>query len=228
MVPCARLDTSLALLIVSTSSHRLPTKKAKAVSVLSVISLAASVMLFSLLPRVVSASEISPDIRQASLTQAIENVSRSAAIVNRNAPLSVVEQGPVTIGKITVVLNEQTTYVYSADYQLIATFPVSTGLYNSTPTGSFKVFSRSAQTYYSVNPQERMRWMTRFTVGRNGGNIGFHSIPYANTDAGEVKFPTPIGLAPSSHGCIRMRDEDAEWLFNNIKNGTVVEVVKSQ
>jgi len=196
--------------------------------VLIAISLAASVVMPLLLPRVASASENSPSVRQASLTQAIENVSRSAEILNRNAPLSVVEQGPVNIGKVIVVLNEQTTYVYSPDNQLIAKFPVSTGLYNSTPTGSFEVFSRSAQTYYSLNPQERMRWMTRFTVGRNGGNIGFHSIPYANTYAGEVTFPTPIGLAPSSHGCIRMRDEDAEWLFTNVKNGTIVEVVKSQ
>jgi lipoprotein-anchoring transpeptidase ErfK/SrfK len=172
--------------------------------------------------------ETTPATRTASVESAIANVSKAASIVNRRAPLSLVRRGPADVGYVTVVLDEQTTYVYSPSRRLIATFPVSTGLDDTTPVGSYTVFSKSADTFYTPNPRERMRWMTRFTKGPNGGNIGFHSIPYMTTDVGEVKFPTPVGLAPSSHGCVRMRDADAQWLFDNISLGTVVTVIQSK
>jgi lipoprotein-anchoring transpeptidase ErfK/SrfK len=175
-----------------------------------------------------NAADTTPAIRTASVESAIANVSKAASIVNRRAPLSLVRRGPAEIGYATVVLDEQTTYVYSPSRRLIATLPVSTGLDETTPVGSFTVFSKSADTFYTPNPRERMRWMTRFTKGPNGGNIGFHSIPYMTTKTGEVKFPTPVGLAPSSHGCVRMRDADAQWLFENITLGTVITVIQSK
>ena len=138
------------------------------------------------------------------------------------------KRGRASIGFARVVLSEQRVYVYNQRKRLIATIPVSTGLDNSTPVGTFKVFSQSAQTFYTPNPSERMRWMTRFTKGRQGGNIGFHGIPYKVTKSGEIPFFTPLGVAPSSHGCIRMRVADAKWLFHNMKIGTVVSVVRSR
>ena len=134
----------------------------------------------------------------------------------------------VSIAYARVVLDEQQAYFYNAKRKLIAKLPVSTGLDNSTPTGRFKVFSRSAQTFYTPRPQEKMKFMTRFTLGRNGGNIGFHGIPYVDTKKGNVRFPTPLGLAPSSHGCIRMLDSHAQWVFDNLPQGATVAVVKSR
>lgn len=188
----------------------------------------ASSMFVSVIAIPAHASDTTPAMRTDSVESAIANVSKAASIVNRRAPLSLVQRGPAAIGYATVVLDEQTTYVYSPSRRLIATFPVSTGLDDTTPEGSFTVFSKSANTFYTPNPRERMRWMTRFTKGPNGGNIGFHSIPYMDTEQGEVKFPTPVGLAPSSHGCVRMRDVDAQWLFENITLGTVITVVRSK
>jgi lipoprotein-anchoring transpeptidase ErfK/SrfK len=138
------------------------------------------------------------------------------------------QRGVASIGFARIVLDEQRVYVYNHRRRLIATLPVSTGLENATPIGNFKVFSRSAQAFYTPNPSERMRWMTRFTKGREGGNIGFHGIPYTVTKSGEIPFPTPLGIAPSSHGCIRMRVADAKWLFHKMKIGTVVSVVRSR
>ena len=138
------------------------------------------------------------------------------------------QRGKVAIGFARVVLSEQRVYVYNTRRRLIATLPVSTGLDDTTPTGTFKVFSKSAQAYYAPNPNERMRFMTRFTKGRQGGNIGFHGIPYKVTKAGEIPFPTPLGLAPSSHGCVRVRVADAKWLFSNMRLGTVISVVRSR
>ena len=138
------------------------------------------------------------------------------------------QRGVASIGFARVVLDEQRVYVYNHRKRLIATLPASTGVKDQTPVGTFKVFSQSAQAVYSPNPNERMRWMTRFTKGRQGGNIGFHGIPYKVTKSGEIPFPTPLGIAPSSHGCIRMRVADATWLFHNMDIGTVVSVVRSR
>lgn len=143
-------------------------------------------------------------------------------------PVSEPQRGRVAIGFARVVISEQRVYVYNMRKRLIATLPASTGLLDTTPTGTFKVFSKSAQAYYTPNPNERMRFMTRFTKGREGGNIGFHGIPYKVTKAGEIPFPTPLGVAPSSHGCVRMRVADAKWLFSNMKIGTVISVVRSR
>ena len=138
------------------------------------------------------------------------------------------QRGKASIGFTRIVLDEQRVYVYNQRKRLIATLPASTGVDDHTPVGTFKVFSQSAQAFYTPNPSERMRWMTRFTKGREGGNIGFHGIPYKVTKTGEIPFPTPLGVAPSSHGCIRMRVADAKWLFQNMKIGTVVSVVRSR
>ena len=132
------------------------------------------------------------------------------------------------IGSAVIVLEEQRVYVYSATRRLIATLPVSTGLDDSTPTGSFRVFSKSAQAFYTPNPGERMKWMVRFTKGRQGDNIGFHGIPYRVTSAGDIPIPTPVGVRPVSHGCIRTRDAEAQWLFENMAIGTPVRVVQSR
>ena len=134
----------------------------------------------------------------------------------------------VPIAFARVVLDEQRTYVYNARKRLIATLPSSTGLWDSTPPGYFKVFSKSAQTFYIPNPGERMKWMVRFTKGRQGGNIGFHGIPYTVKDGKEIPFPTPLGEKPASHGCVRLANQDAEWLFRNMDVGATVSVVRSR
>jgi lipoprotein-anchoring transpeptidase ErfK/SrfK len=143
-------------------------------------------------------------------------------------PVSPPQRRRVAIAFARVVLDEQRAYFYNKNRRLIATLPVSTGVDDQTPVGVFKVFSKSAQTFYTPNPRERMRFMTRFTVGREGGNIGFHGIPYTATKYGEVPFYTPLGLAPSSHGCIRMRVSDAKWVFQNMAIGSTVSVLQSR
>lgn len=55
-----------------------------------------------------------------------------------------------------------------------------------------------------------------FWVGFDG-NIGFHGLD----GKGYYRF---LGKRPSSHGCIRMAREDAEWMFHNVPIGTPVMV----
>lgn len=134
----------------------------------------------------------------------------------------------VTIAFARIVLDEQQAYFYNEKRKLIVKLPVSTGLDGSTPVGRFKVFSRSAQTFYAPRPKEKMRYMTRFTVGEEGGNIGFHGIPYMVSKKGTIRFPTPLGVAPSSHGCVRMLDAHAKWVFENMPRGATVTVIASR
>ncbi len=134
----------------------------------------------------------------------------------------------IAIAFARVILDEQRAYFYNSHRKLIATIPVSTGVDDQTPTGTFKVFSKSENTFFTPNPKEKMRWMTRFTVGREGGNIGFHGIPYTVTKAGEIPFPTPLGKEPSSHGCIRVKESDAKWIFQNVPLGTTISVMDSR
>jgi lipoprotein-anchoring transpeptidase ErfK/SrfK len=170
---------------------------------------------------------VAPDTTSPAVTTT--SPTTTAVPIVANAYVPPVRRLPrVRIGSAIVVLDEQRVYVYSATRRLIATLPVSTGLDDSTPTGSFKVFSKSEQAFFAPNPGERMKWMVRFTRGRQGDNIGFHGIPYRVTGAGTVQIPTPVGVKPVSHGCIRTRDVEAQWLYENMAIGTPVRVVQSR
>jgi lipoprotein-anchoring transpeptidase ErfK/SrfK len=139
-----------------------------------------------------------------------------------------VPRNKITIGYVKVVLSEQRVYAYNKRRRLIASFPASTGANDTTPVGRFTVFSKSAQAYYSPNPGERMKFMTRFTKGREGDNIGFHGIPYRVTPKGDIPLYTPLGITPVSHGCVRLKVSDAKWLFQNMPLGAEVLVIRSR
>ena len=139
-----------------------------------------------------------------------------------------VPRNKIAIGYVKVVLSEQRVYAYNKRRRLIASFPASTGANDTTPVGRFKVFSKSAQAYYSPNPGERMKFMTRFTKGREGDNIGFHGIPYRVTPKGDIPLYTPLGITPVSHGCVRLKVSDAKWLFQNMALGAEVLVIRSR
>ena len=158
----------------------------------------------------------------------VESTIATTTTTSTLPPVSRPQRRRVNIAFARIVLSEQRAYFYTTSRRLIATLPVSTGADDQTPVGTFKVFSKSAQTFYTPNPVERMKFMTRFTKGRQGGNIGFHGIPYKVTKNGDVPFYTPLGIAPVSHGCIRMRVTDAKWVFDNMKLGSVVSVVRTR
>jgi lipoprotein-anchoring transpeptidase ErfK/SrfK len=190
----------------------------------------AVVAVCSLLPATSVFAEGSNDTTPDTTVPANPTVTSTIATTTTSTlpPVSGPQKRRINIGFARIVLNEQRAYFYTASRRLIATLPVSTGADDQTPTGTFRVFSKSAQAFFTPSPNERMRYMTRFTKGRQGDNIGFHGIPYKATKNGEVPFYTPLGIAPVSHGCIRMRVADAKWVFDNMKIGAVVTVVRSR
>lgn len=157
-----------------------------------------------------------------------DSTTTSSTIPDAGSDGVAVSRPKVAIAVVRVVLSEQKAYVFDGSRRLVATLPISSGLDGTTPLGSFKVFSRSAKTFYAPDPAEKMDWMVRFTKSVRGNNIGFHSIPYRITKKGKVLVPTPIGQEPSSKGCIRLRNADARWLFHNVRIGTRVIVQRTR
>ncbi len=118
--------------------------------------------------------------------------------------------------KAVITLSNETATFYDSSGKIVLQAPISSGHDGLTPVGAFHVQSKSPRAYASGGSGVYMDHMTRF----NGG-IGFHSIP--KTAAG-VDLPTPLGQAPVSHGCIRMADDQAKIVFDNLPIGAVVEV----
>jgi len=107
-------------------------------------------------------------------------------------------------------LSTQRMYAYDGD-KLIKTFVVSTGLPGTpTVTGRFRVYVKYTSTlmtgpgYYLPN----VPWTMYFYDG-----YGIHGTYWHNN------FGHPM-----SHGCINMRNEDAQWAFGFASVGTLVNI----
>lgn len=120
---------------------------------------------------------------------------------------------------VLVDLSEQRVYVANAAGAVIALFPVSTGGEGTeTPTGAFAVQERIRVGTSETNAVVHMDYFTVF----NGG-IGFHGIPWVGDR--DVRLWTPLGEYGVSHGCVRMNDADAAFLYHELPDGAPVTVL---
>ncbi len=104
----------------------------------------------------------------------------------------------------------------AGNWKLEKCFIVGTGAPGSaTPTGVFQIFNRHTRGWttkeYTVRP----------VINFINYAYGFHSrLYYPNSS--ELR-DSRIGF-PVSHGCIRMYDEDVNWMYDNLPDGTTVVV----
>lgn len=134
-------------------------------------------------------------------------LERSGGALSAELPASVV-----------VDLSEQQLYVFNAGGQQVTRWPISTGgPGNETPTGSFAVVGR--QRVGTAKDVETVH-MDYFTVFN--GDIGFHGIPWVGSR--DERLWTPLGQYGVSHGCIRMEDANAQYLYNFLADGASVTV----
>lgn len=123
----------------------------------------------------------------------------------------------LTSNLIYVNLKNQITYIYKGsinNWDKIKSFKCSTGIESEkTPTGIFDVRERGAWFFSDKYNQGGKYWVQFY------GDYLFHSVPY-NKDQSEVVDYT-LGV-PASHGCIRLKTEDAKWIYDNIESGTKV------
>lgn len=123
----------------------------------------------------------------------------------------------LTSNLIYVNLKDQITYIYKGsinNWDKIKSFKCSTGIESEkTPTGIFDVRERGSWFFSDKYNQGGKYWVQFY------GDYLFHSVPY-NKDQSEVVDYT-LGV-PASHGCIRLKTEDAKWIYDNIESGTKV------
>jgi lipoprotein-anchoring transpeptidase ErfK/SrfK len=128
----------------------------------------------------------------------------------RSADATVVRRVVVSIPDRKLVLLEND--------RIISIYPVAVGApVSPSPVGTFSVVTRvSNPSYYKrgrvVGPGPRNPVGTRW-IGLSAKGYGIHG-----TDT-----PRSIGFA-KSHGCIRLRNEDVEQLFEQLRAGDVVEL----
>jgi hypothetical protein len=111
-------------------------------------------------------------------------------------------------------INQQMLYQHFRDGKVVR-YPISTGnkylnrSIESRP-GLFAIFYKELHHESSQYDNADMYHFMPFNQG-----IGFHSL-------NGTGYYGNLGKAPSSHGCIRMRHEDAEKLFKECPIGTLV------
>ena len=107
------------------------------------------------------------------------------------------------------------------DGQVVKVFPVAVGKSSTpSPTGSFQIISRTVKpTWYHagkvVPPGPANPVGTRW-IGLSHKGYGIHG----------TNAPRSIGKS-ASHGCIRMRNQDVEKLFELVQVGDPVELVST-
>jgi lipoprotein-anchoring transpeptidase ErfK/SrfK len=121
------------------------------------------------------------------------------------------------IRRVVVSIPDRKLAVLENDL-IISIYPVAVGApVSPSPVGTFSVVTRvSNPSYYKrgkvVAPGPRNPVGTRW-IGLSAKGYGIHG-----TDT-----PRSIGFA-KSHGCIRLRNEDVERLFEQLRAGDVVEL----
>ena len=137
-----------------------------------------------------------------------------------------VEVAPVPVrsgtGRRIVYANrQQRVWVINEQNEVIRTFLVS-GMLGQPGKGTFRVFSKSPTSFSPEFAGVTFRFMTRFAIGRNGGNIGFHEIPVRNKKP--MQTVEELGAFKGS-GCLRSSTQDAIFIYQWAKIGTKVVVV---
>ena len=127
--------------------------------------------------------------------------------------------------RIEVDLSNQITTVYRrSDGAVVRQMICSTGTDDTTPLGSFRLqasLDSDRQAWYFIGKYQCfVKYPTRIK-----GSILFHSLPYAERDMASVDLAALRQLgSEASHGCVRLRWEDAKWIAENCPDGTFTRI----
>ena len=96
-----------------------------------------------------------------------------------------------------------------------------------TPTGTYTLPSKSRSSertewYYFPDYSCYAKWATRIV-----GGILFHSVLYNSNKVGPTSSSVNALGSKASHGCIRLRVEDAKWIAQNCPAGTKCKIYNS-
>jgi hypothetical protein len=129
----------------------------------------------------------------------------------------------VPFAQTVVILRDSNRLLLYAQDKLVRRFGIATGQSSyPTPTGDFEIINMQRNPWWYPPPSDwaaesdpvppgpgnplGTRWM-----GISSPYVGIHGTP----DSASIGYS-------ASHGCVRMRIPDAEWLFQRVKVGTPV------
>ena len=132
----------------------------------------------------------------------------------------------VELGTAVVILRSSNRLLYFVDAKFVRWFGVATGQSAyPTPLGNYEIVIKQRNPWWYPPPSKwaadsepvapgpgnplGTRWM-----GLSAPYVGIHGTP----DAASIGYS-------ASHGCIRMRIPDAEWLFQHVTVGTPVFII---
>jgi lipoprotein-anchoring transpeptidase ErfK/SrfK len=156
------------------------------------------------------------DSTTTSVPVSVEDTTTTTTLVERPIP-----ERSGTGRRAVYSIRQQHVWVVDGGEMVIRTFPVS-GMKGQPKPGTYSVFSQSLSSFSPELPGVTFRYMTRFAIGRNGGNIGFHEIPVRNGKP--MQTVEELGTFKGS-GCLRSSTADARFMYSWAKPGTKVVVV---
>ena len=126
--------------------------------------------------------------------------------------------------KIGVSIAQQRVYVYGWDgsgYNTeLGSFKCSTGMDGyDTPVGTYQSGGKvtSGMWYYFADYNCYAKYAYRIV-----GGILFHSVLYNSNKKGPTNSSVNALGRKASHGCIRLAEKNAQWIFENCPEGTTV------
>jgi len=129
----------------------------------------------------------------------------------------------VTQYKLVVDVSEQLVYVYQwggrSHSVSLGTMVCSTGAKESpTPLGHYQAVGRSGQGewYYFSDLDVYAKWGYYII-----GDIMFHSVVYDADKSVRAGTVAKLGTQ-ASHGCVRLQEDNAKWIYENCSAGTTV------
>lgn len=162
-----------------------------------------------------SVTKEKPQEKTSSKNESVPTAANIATI--SQSTINTLNLASATPYLVYVNLLDQKTYIFKGNknaWQLEKSFLCSTGVKGSdTPKGIFNVQNKG-DWFFS----EKYNQGAKYWVGFKG-NYLFHSYPFDKT---KTKVLDDTLGKPSSHGCIRLKTEDAKWLFNNLPTNTKV------
>ena len=141
------------------------------------------------------------------------------------SPDAVKSDRPVCMYKLKISVADQKVYAYkwvNGEYsELVRTMICSTGtVSNPTPYGTYSAGGACGRWYYF----KKFDCWAQYAYRINGPYL-FHSVLYSEKDESTLRQGSVDNLGRrASHGCVRLKVEDAKWIYNNCPAGTTVVV----
>jgi L,D-transpeptidase ErfK/SrfK len=130
--------------------------------------------------------------------------------------------------KSGIILNlaELRLYYYLAG-NLVKTFPVGIGDEGmTTPLGSFKITEKRVRPTWYIPPSLQAKYGAKSMPPGPNNPLGNYWMRLGNSPYGihGTSNPWSVGRL-ATHGCIRLYDEDIEFLFEKVPTGTAVHII---